>query len=173
MWQSSALVIPTKTLNTGLAPNCDDIEPIEATPVKVSKEKTMKTKNHWERSFLEQKRIRIIPRVEKNKNMKIQDMLCTGMGVLLVTKVVELVDSVELNCWRRGKRKNDSDRSFRLRFSAQENADTFSNSDLPRQQAWSHASNMLWTEKSYNILHFISCGFHQRSWFPQNHFEMR
>ena len=25
----------------------------------------------------------------------------------------------------------------------------------------------------WNILHFISCGFHQRSWLSQNHSEMR
>ena len=53
-------------------------------------------------------------------------MLCTGVGVLLVSKVgrgaggqhrTELLDEEE--------RKEDSDRSFRLRFVTQENADTF------------------------------------------------
>ena len=50
--------------------------------------------------------------------MKIQDMLSTGVGVLLVSKVEVLVG-------RRGKRKDDSDRSFRLRFSERKTADTF------------------------------------------------
>ena len=38
-WQSSALVSPTKTLNTDLAPNGDDIE------------RMMKMKNHWKQRF--------------------------------------------------------------------------------------------------------------------------
>ena len=49
--------------------------------------------------------------------MKIQDMPPTGVGVLLLLKVEVLVDNVELNCQREVERKNDSDRSFRLRFS--------------------------------------------------------
>ena len=72
---------------------------------------------------------------------------------------------------RRGERKNDSD--FDYVFLTQENADTFSNSDLLRHQVWSNGIDMLWTERSQSILHFMSCGFHQRSWFSQNHFEMR
>ena len=44
---------------------------------------------------------------ERNKNMKIQDMLSTGVGVLLVSMAEVLVDNIELNCW---KRKDDSDR---------------------------------------------------------------
>ena len=35
---------------------------------------------------------------EENKNMKIQDMLFTGVGVLPVSKVDVLVDNIELNC---------------------------------------------------------------------------
>ena len=31
--------------------------------------------------------------------MKIQDMLSTGVGVLLVSKVEVLVDNIELNYW--------------------------------------------------------------------------
>ena len=33
--------------------------------------------------------------------MKFQDMLCTEVGVLLVSKVVEWGDNIELNCWRK------------------------------------------------------------------------
>ena len=50
-------------------------------------------------------RVRRIPRVEKNKNVKIQDMLCTGIGVLLVSRVEELVDNIEVNCWRKRNEK--------------------------------------------------------------------
>ena len=49
--------------------------------------------------------IRRIPRAERNKNMKIQDMLFTGIGVGLVSKVEVLVDNIELNCWRETKEK--------------------------------------------------------------------
>ena len=45
--------------------------------------------------------------------MKIQDMLSTGVGVLLASKVEVLVDNIELN-WigRRGERKDDSNRGL-------------------------------------------------------------
>ena len=45
------------------------------------------------------------PRVERNKNMKIQDMLFTAIGVLLVSKVEEWVDNIELFCWKKRKEK--------------------------------------------------------------------
>ena len=73
----------------------------------------------------------------------------------------------------KGKRKDDSDRSFRLRFSDTGERRHISNSDLSRQQVWSNGSDVLLTARSHSILHFISCRFHQRSWFSQNHFEMR
>ena len=37
--------------------------------------------------------------------MKIQDMLSTGVGVLLVLKVEVLVDNIEMNCWKKRKEK--------------------------------------------------------------------
>ena len=37
--------------------------------------------------------------------MKIQDMLFAGIGVLHVSKVEVLVDTIELNCWRKRKEK--------------------------------------------------------------------
>ena len=33
--------------------------------------------------------------------MKIQDILSTGVGVLLVLKVDVLVDNIEMNCWKK------------------------------------------------------------------------
>ena len=41
---------------------------------------------------------------------KIQDMLSTGVGVLLVSEVEVLVDNIDLNCW---KKRNERGR---LRF---------------------------------------------------------
>ena len=32
--------------------------------------------------------------------MKVQDMLCAENGVLLVSKIEELVNNIELNSWR-------------------------------------------------------------------------
>ena len=61
-------------------------------------------------------RIRRIPRAERNKNMKIQDMQFTGIGVRLVSKVEVLVNNIELNCWRKRKEKDHSACSFRLRL---------------------------------------------------------
>ena len=37
--------------------------------------------------------------------MKIQDMLSTGVGVLLVLKVEVLVDNIELNRWKKRTEK--------------------------------------------------------------------
>ena len=46
-----------------------------------------------------------IPRVERNKNMKILDMLFKEVGVLLVSRAEVLVDDIELNCWRKKKKE--------------------------------------------------------------------
>ena len=76
--------------------------------------------------------------------MKIQDMLSAGVGVLLVLKAEVLVDNIELNCWKkRKKRKDDSDRSFRIQFSDTGRRRHVSNSHLSRQQVWSNGSDML------------------------------
>ena len=74
--------------------------------------------------------------------MKIQDLLFTGVGVLLVLKVEVLVDNIE-TIGRRGMRKKDSDRCFRLRFLDTGKRRHASNSDLSRQQVWSNGSDML------------------------------
>ena len=43
--------------------------------------------------------------------MKIQDMLFTGVGVLLVSKVEVLVDNIELNYWKKKKKEKGRLRS--------------------------------------------------------------
>ena len=59
--------------------------------------------------------------------MKILDMLFTVVGALLVSKVVELADNIELNCWmkRREKGRTAPIVAFHDGFMTQENADTF------------------------------------------------
>ena len=58
--------------------------------------------------------------------MKIVDMLFTGVGVLLVSKVVVLGDNIKLNRWRK-KKENEQPpmEAFDCGFLTQENADTF------------------------------------------------
>ena len=76
--------------------------------------------------------------------MKIQDMLFTVIGVRLVSKVEVLVDNIELNFWKKTReRKNNSDRSCRLRFSDTSKRRHVSNSDLSRQQVRSNGSDVL------------------------------
>ena len=53
VWQSSALASPTKTLNTDLAPNADDVEPIKAAREDVEVE-IMNTRKHWKQRLPEQ-----------------------------------------------------------------------------------------------------------------------
>ena len=62
--------------------------------------------------------------------MKIQDMLSTGVDVLLVSKAEVLVDNIELNCWKKRKEKGRL-RSYGFLTG---NRRHVSNSDLPRQQ---------------------------------------
>ena len=52
----------------------------------------------------------------RNKNMKIQDMLSTGVGVLLVSKVEVSGDNIELNYWKKKKEKGRLQSVLRLRF---------------------------------------------------------
>ena len=58
--------------------------------------------------------------------MKIQDMLFTGVGVMLVSKVDVLVDNIELNCWRKRKEKRTTPIvAFDFGFLTKDSADTF------------------------------------------------
>ena len=84
-------------------------------------------------------RVRMNPknptRAERNKNVKIQDMLSTGVGVLLVSKVEVLVDNIVLNCWKKRKEKGRLPIvAFDCGFLTQEKSRHSSNSDLSRQQ---------------------------------------
>ena len=63
--------------------------------------------------------------------------------MLLVSKVDVLADNIGFNCWKKRKRKDDSDRSLRSRFPDTGKRRHVSNSDLQRQQVWSSGSDML------------------------------
>ena len=80
--------------------------------------------------------------------MKIQDMLFTRVGVLLVSKVEVLVDNSELNCWRKRNEEEERGRTtlvvaFDYGFLDTRKRRHVSNSDLSRQQVWSHGSDVL------------------------------
>ena len=57
--------------------------------------------------------------------MKILDMLLTVVGVLLVSKVVELMNNIELNCWMKRRVKERLPLLPSASVSRHENADTF------------------------------------------------
>ena len=115
-------------------------------------------------------RVRMNPKnptsIERNKDMKIQDTLFKGVGVLFVSKVEVLVDNIELNCWR--KSKNNSDCSFRLRFLDTENA-TFPIL-LCRDSYGQTGATCCERKGPTTYFHFISCSFHQRSWLFEESF---
>ena len=69
--------------------------------------------------------------------MNILDMPSTEVGVPLVSKVLESVDNIELNCWRKRKEKEHISPivAFNCGFMTQES--------LSRQQAWSNGSDVL------------------------------
>ena len=100
------------------------------------------------------------------------------VGVLLeVEEVGVLVDNIELNYWKK-KKKRERKRTtlivaFDYGFLTQENADT-----LPilirRDSRFGQTGAKCCTRKGpTSTLHPTSCRIHQRSWFSQNHFEMR
>ena len=99
------LVGPTKTLNRDVAPIGDDKEPSGESRADVE----MGNDEDEEPLDAEIARVRMNPQNptnrDRNKNMRIQDMLFTGNGVRLVLKVEELVDNIELNFWRKRKEK--------------------------------------------------------------------
>ena len=84
-------------MNKDLAPIGDDIEPVGVPREDVA------MRSEAERDPLEAQvpRARWNPKnppVERNNNMKIMDVLSSDVDALLVSKVVESVDSSELNC---------------------------------------------------------------------------
>ena len=93
--------------------------------------------------------------------MKIQDMLLTRVGVLLVvvllvSKAEVLVDNHRIELEEEEERERTTPTvAFDYGFVTRKRR-YVSNSDL-----------------SHSILHFISCWFYQRSCFSQNHFEIR
>ena len=143
MWQSSALVSPTKTLNRDVAPIGDGIEPFGESRADVD------LGNEEDEEPLEAE----VPRVRmntKNPTRRVkQEHEASGHAVYR-SWCAACVEGRGvggqyriLTVGRRGKRKDDSDRSFRLRCSDTGKRRHVSNSDLSRQQVWSNGSHML------------------------------
>ena len=98
LWQSSALASPTETLNTFLALNQ------LKRPVQMSKWEAVKTNNHWKQLFPEQEQNRRTHKSRKTRTGRFRTR-CAEVGVLLVSKVEELVDNIELDCWKKRNEK--------------------------------------------------------------------
>ena len=79
MWQSSALVSPKRMLCEGLAPSCDDIEPIEVPREDV--QMRWQRKNPWKQKFPGHDGVPTVPLVKKNKIMKILVMMSTEVSM--------------------------------------------------------------------------------------------
>ena len=65
------------------------------------------------------------PRAERNNKMKIQDMRFSEFGVLLVSKVEEVVDNINLKCRMKRRERTTPIVALDYGFSTQRNADTF------------------------------------------------
>ena len=142
-WQSSALVSPTKTLNRGLAPIGDDIEPVGESRADVE----MGNEEDAEPLEAEIPRVRMNPKnPTRRENQEHEDsghaVYRSWCAACAEGRDVGGQRRIELFEERR-KRKDDSDRSFRLRFSETGKRRHVSNSDLQRQQGWSKRSDML------------------------------
>ena len=141
-WQSSALASPTKTLNRDVAPIGDDIEPVGESRADVE------MGNEEDEGPLEAEipRVRMNPKNptsrEKQEHEDSGHAVCRSWCAACVEgrgvggqHRIEILEEEE--------RKNDSDRSFRLRFSNAGNRRHVSNSDLSRQQVRPNGSDML------------------------------
>ena len=88
-----------------MAPIGDDIEPIGVSRADVEMRSDEDGRTLGSRISQSQNECEEFHEKRENKNMKIQDILCAGVGVLLVSKVEVLVDNIELNCWRMRREK--------------------------------------------------------------------
>ena len=101
-WQSSALVSPRKTQSRDVAPIGDDIERVGESGADVE----MGNEEDEEALDAEIPRVRMNPKnPTSTEKMEHDEMLSTGVGVLLVSKIEELMDNIELNCWRKRNEK--------------------------------------------------------------------
>ena len=112
MWQSALLVSPTTTLSRDVAPIGDDIEPVGESRADVDtgneEEESLELKN----PTLEE--IQKNPTSRERENSKIVDMMFTGVGVLLVSKIVVQGSIFNMNHWRKKDENEQSDHGFLL-----------------------------------------------------------
>ena len=104
--------------------------------------------------------------VERNKNMEVLGMQSFEVSVLFVSKIVDSVGKIELNCRMNRREKPRFPLLLTITVSWHKNVDTFSNSDVSQQCVWSKS-------RSRSFFHFFSCSIHGRSWFPKTHLQTR
>ena len=86
--------------------------------------KKKKKNNLWKWELFHSKCSRRIPRVEKNENSKIVDILFTRNGVELVSKIVVQGNIFNLNRWRKKEANEQNHHGFLLIAFFFYNADT-------------------------------------------------
>ena len=170
-WQSSALVSPTKTLNRDLAPIGDDIEPVGESRADVE----MGNEEDAEPVEAEIPRVRMNPknptRREKQEHEDSGHALhrswCAACG-----------EGRDVGGQRRIEPFEEEERTtlivaFDYGFLTQEKAGTFP--ILICRDSRYGQTGATCCERKSPTAHSISLlvGVHQRSWFSQNHFEMR
>ena len=101
VWQSSALVSPTKTLNTDLAPIGDDIEPIKAPREDVE----MGNDEDEEPSEAEVIRARIYPKNPTSREKQEHEDSGRAVYSSVFAACVQGRGNIELNCWRKRSEK--------------------------------------------------------------------
>ena len=131
----------------------------------------MKTKNLVKQGFPGQQRIRIIPRVEKQEHEDSGHEECrNGCAACIEGRGVGGQHRIELS--EEEERETTTPIvAFGYCFMTQENADTFPIL-ICRNSRYGQTGATCCERKgptAYSI--FISCRFHQRSWFSQIHFE--
>ena len=174
VWQSSALVSPTKTLNRDDAPTGNDIELIGESRADVG----MRSDEDEEPMEAESPRLRKNPKNPTSREKQEREdsghavyrswcAACVeGRGVGRQHRI-ELVEEEE-------RERKTPIVAFEYGFLTQENAHTFPIL-ICRDSRYGQTGASCCERKgptAYSIS-FISCRFHQRSWFSQNHFEMR
>ena len=143
-WPSSALVTPTKTLNTDLAPVGDDIEATEVPREDVE----LRKDEDAEPLEAEVPRANLNPSKYLTSREK-QEIEDSGRAVYK-SWCVACVEGLGVGGQHRTELLNEEERerttpivAVHCGFMTQDNADTFFHSDLSRQYVWSNWSDML------------------------------
>ena len=138
----SAKARPTKTLNRDVAPIGDDIEPVGESRADVE------MGNEEDEEPLEAKiqRVRMNPKnptCREKQEHKYSEHAVYGGWCAACVEGRGVGGQHRSELLEEEEREDDSDRSFRSRFSDTGRRRHISNADLSRQQVWSNGSDML------------------------------